>query len=60
MTIHTNRQTRDLTSGHESQQGLDTKMDWLTDRQSQSDLDLDLIPRARLTHPADDVGSKDL
>jgi hypothetical protein len=39
---HYKGQTRDLASGHESQKGLDTKTDWLTDRQSQSDLDLDL------------------
>jgi hypothetical protein len=35
-------QTCDLTSGHESQTGLDTKTDWLTDRQSQCDFDFDL------------------
>jgi hypothetical protein len=34
-------QTWDLTSGHESQTGLDTKTDWLTDRQSQRDFDFD-------------------
>jgi hypothetical protein len=34
-------QTWDLTSGNESQTGLDTKTDWLTDRQSQCDFDFD-------------------
>jgi hypothetical protein len=34
-------QTCDLTSGYESQMGLDTKTDWLTDRQSQCDFDFD-------------------
>jgi hypothetical protein len=36
-------------------EGLDNKTDWLTDRQSQSDLDL-----ARLPHRPDDEGSKNL
>jgi hypothetical protein len=38
---HCNGQTWDLASGHESQTGLDTKTDWLTDRQSKCDFDFD-------------------
>jgi hypothetical protein len=34
--------TCDLTSGHESQTGLDTNRDWLTDRRSKCDFDFDL------------------
>jgi hypothetical protein len=38
---HCNGQTWDLTSGHESQTGLDTKTDKLTDRQSKCDFGFD-------------------
>jgi hypothetical protein len=57
MTQSNKGHTLDLTSGHESQKGLETKTDWLTVRQSQRDLDLNL---ARLIHRPDDGGSKDL
>jgi hypothetical protein len=39
-----NGQTQDLKPGHESQSGLDTKTDGLTDRQSCSDLYFHIIP----------------
>jgi hypothetical protein len=41
---HCNGQTCDLTSGNEYQTGLDTKTDWLTDRQSKCDFDFDFQP----------------
>jgi hypothetical protein len=33
-TTYCNGQSQDVKYGHESQKGLDTKKDWLTDRQS--------------------------
>jgi hypothetical protein len=41
-TTHTVKVRPETTSGHESQTGLDTKTDWLTDRQSQRDFDFDM------------------
>jgi hypothetical protein len=40
-TTHTVKARPVTTSGHESQTGLDTKTDWLTDHRSKCDFDFD-------------------
>jgi hypothetical protein len=40
-TKSVNVKTQPAKSGHEPKKGIDTKTDWLTDRQSQRDLDLE-------------------